>query len=424
MSNPKDLSKIIPFPPTPPKIPATKKYHAFISYRSVHRLWALQLYDILNTLGFKVFMDQFVLKGTDFLRDALEEAIEDSMYGILIWSSKTSDSIWCEKERRLFDIYEEDSDFKYCIINLDGVDLPLSLRRKLSFDFSEFSEGPQGNMLMDLLYSISNENIPRESIHFWARVHDQARQATTKINAAIEIGSIEKLVELSGLEEIAWTMTPELKCRVAEGFIKLQEYEKALELLKNLMHKFPNAIRPKQLKALVLRRLDNYSDALFILEDLEGKGNRDPETLGILAGAWMRRYLEEGQKSFLRKSYRIYKKAFDFNPENTYVGINAAAKGLLLGKEEEAGKYAERIEELLSEKESLEDYWEMVTLAEAKLILGKIEEAIDCYEEAVDDYPLAKDSHQSTYRQIKLLLGEIRVSEAQQARIEQIFEDR
>ena len=57
-SNGRDWTHLAPHPdPVQPG----KKWHVFVSYRSTNRPWVLALYDILKGLGYKVFLDQFVL---------------------------------------------------------------------------------------------------------------------------------------------------------------------------------------------------------------------------------------------------------------------------------------------------------------------------------------------------------------------------
>jgi hypothetical protein len=47
--------------PKPGALAAGRQWHVFLSYRSVNRPWVLALYDVLNVLGCKVFLDQSVL---------------------------------------------------------------------------------------------------------------------------------------------------------------------------------------------------------------------------------------------------------------------------------------------------------------------------------------------------------------------------
>jgi hypothetical protein len=66
---------------------------------------------------------------------------------------------------------------------------------------------------------------------------------------------------------------------------------------------FPMAIRPKQLHALALARRgegDDLMKAQEILGSLYELGERDPETLGIYARAWMDRYEKSGDVEDLK----------------------------------------------------------------------------------------------------------------------------
>ena len=60
--------------PPPPSLAQGKTWHLFVSYRSVNRPWVLALYDILNGLGYKVFLDQYVLTAAAPLAISLGEA--------------------------------------------------------------------------------------------------------------------------------------------------------------------------------------------------------------------------------------------------------------------------------------------------------------------------------------------------------------
>jgi len=77
----------------PPPAPLTqgKSWHVFLSYRSVNRPWVLALYDILNGLGYKVFLDQYVLTAAAPLAVSLGEALDASQSAILVWSGKYED---------------------------------------------------------------------------------------------------------------------------------------------------------------------------------------------------------------------------------------------------------------------------------------------------------------------------------------------
>ena len=72
------LQQWLAFAPQGVELPAGKKWHVFLSYRSVHRDWALHLYDAFTQVGFKVFLDQFNLVAGASLVTSLAQALSDS----------------------------------------------------------------------------------------------------------------------------------------------------------------------------------------------------------------------------------------------------------------------------------------------------------------------------------------------------------
>src|SRR6478736_3632331 len=84
--------------PKPPPLSPGNLWHVFISYRSVNRAWVLTLYDVLNGLGYKTFLDQYALTAAAPLAISLGEALDSSQSAILIWSGTYGDSEWCKKE--------------------------------------------------------------------------------------------------------------------------------------------------------------------------------------------------------------------------------------------------------------------------------------------------------------------------------------
>ena len=107
--------------PPPPELKAGQKWHVFLSYRSTHRPWVIQLYDVLRGLEFKVFLDQYELKASDSLVGSLEEGLYKSASGVLVWSVAADDSKWCKKEYRSMESRsEKDEEFHYVTAVLDG----------------------------------------------------------------------------------------------------------------------------------------------------------------------------------------------------------------------------------------------------------------------------------------------------------------
>jgi len=67
---------------------------------------------------------------------------------------------------------------------------------------------------------------------------------------------------------------------VPEALGGFGRYDEALEALRGAGH----GLRAQQLRALALGKIGRVEDALAILEPLYEDGQRDPETVGILAG--------------------------------------------------------------------------------------------------------------------------------------------
>ena len=99
-------------------------WHVFLSYRSVHRPWVLQLYDSLREVGFSVYLDQFVLRASDNLVQALQRGLDESAAAILVWSAESEDLKWCEKEYYSLESCETRGGFRYGVVKLGETTLP------------------------------------------------------------------------------------------------------------------------------------------------------------------------------------------------------------------------------------------------------------------------------------------------------------
>jgi len=104
----------------PPPLPDGKRWHVFLSYRSVNRPWVLALYDILNGLGFKVFLDQYVLTAAASLAIELGDALDASAGAVMVWSGAFDDSSLCKHEfANLVTIQNHCRCFRYVISLID-----------------------------------------------------------------------------------------------------------------------------------------------------------------------------------------------------------------------------------------------------------------------------------------------------------------
>ncbi len=291
--------------PKPSFLKADQKWHVFLSYRSAHRPWAIQLYDILRHLGYEVFMDQYVLSANDKLVLKLGEGLQKSKSGVLIWSKATADSQWCQDEYAAMVTREKaDEDFHFVVAKLDSGDLPPLAGLKIYQDFSDYREGPCGSGLLRLVYGLQDEPLSDEAIRFCEAVDQDFRSSLHAIRGAREIGDGDELVRLAKSGTPAWTSSALLSCQVAEGLTSLKRYDDALAVLAPVEVAFPRSIRPKQLKGLALRRKGDWKAALSVLSKITAAGEMDPETMGIYAATWMDRYTAEGNQLHLRKAPR------------------------------------------------------------------------------------------------------------------------
>jgi hypothetical protein len=103
----------------------------------MNRPWVLRLYDQLRHLGYEVFMDQFVLTTSGGLNMQLEQHLERSAAAVMIWSSRSEESKWCADEYTALRTLEKAKrDFRYVVLRVDEVELPLMAQAKLWIDFS------------------------------------------------------------------------------------------------------------------------------------------------------------------------------------------------------------------------------------------------------------------------------------------------
>jgi tetratricopeptide (TPR) repeat protein len=408
--------------PKPDGLAQGKNWHVFISYRSLSRPWALALYDILNGLGYKIFLDQYVLTAAAPLALSLGEALDASQSAIMIWSGQYGDSEWCKKEFATLETMENaKKGFRYVIGRVDDSEIPGFAAAKLWVDFSEQPEGPGGSGLLRLLYGLQGKPLPPEAVRRAARVDQEMRDGLFTVKAYRDAGDADGLVALSATDDMAWTGSPMLLCAAAEGLIAMKKIPESLKVLDSAEKAFPEAVRPRQLRGLALARSGDTMKAQLVLGKLYAAGQIGPETLGILARTWMDRYSQTGDRTFLLKSRDLYRQAFEACPSDYYTGINAASKSLLLGEKETAAQLAKRVQNLVGDTAVPGDYWKTATVAEVQLLQGNFDDAARLYQEAVVAAPLDHGSHESSYNQAKLLLDALGATQEQKAKIAVAF---
>lgn len=431
------LDRFLELAPDPRPLNEGQKYTVFLSYRSVNRKWVISLYDALVRAGHKVFLDQKELVSGGQLRRTLEGAFDASAGGVLIWSRAAADSEWVRDEYNAMQDRVKDGDgFCFVPVKLDDAELPTFARGQLFVDFGAYPDGPNGGELLHLLHGLVGKPLSDEAMRFAENLSEEARNAEAEVTAAISTGDLEYLDELFEQDGLAWLVSPHLKARVVEGYARLgatnEDMENAIKKAKALSEEFPKAIRPKQMHAHLLTRMkspETLKKGRRILASLHANGERDPESLGLYAKAEYEAYLASGadistrQLALLTKSRDLYKEGFE-RSRDTYCGINAAAKSLLIGGDQigMGETIAKEVAELLPKGISSDmGYWEAATIAEAALISGDPMQAARLYRQAVALAPTEIGGHETTFKQVKSIAAAVGLSDRYYQELQEIF---
>jgi hypothetical protein len=225
--------------------------------------------------------------------------------------------------------------------------------------------------------------------------------------------------------------------KIAEELNDREEYVEALDVIHKAFKKYKgkkpidlkgndreDLIRLIQLEASAYARLGQLDKARQRLQTLRYQGFDDAETLGLFARTCKDLYFRTGNFADLKDCRDTY--AGSFSPGNQsvedagYVGINAAAMSVLLGEAETAIDLAQRVKQVIG-KPDPKSYWDVATLAEAELIEALytedpeqraevLESAGKFYEMAVDESPMKRGAHGSTWLQARRLMRAMKVS--------------
>jgi tetratricopeptide (TPR) repeat protein len=419
---------LLQYAPAPRRLRRNEAWNVFLSYRSVDRPWVLNLYDVLRSAGHKVFLDQVVLKAGDELVRQLENGLERSQAGVLIWSAESAQSDWMRREYSAMEAMAgSKKGFCFVPVRVDHKELPLFTRNRVFLDFSAYPDGPNGGELLRLLHAVVGQPLSDASVRFAAELDRLTQEAANRIKAARMNGDAQRLRRLFEGGGLPWEMSSTLGCQAADALLNIDEPQAALEMLEQIEQLFPRAIRPKQLRAQALAQIggaDNLGQAQEIIGALYAQDERDPETVEIYAGTFMDRYAASGNVLMLRRSRDLYEEAFANAADNYHTGINAAAKSVFLGTEADLRKAEElagRVQEIVGDKPVIGDYWLSATVAEVQLIQGNFERAAELYSAAVAMAPFEIAAHRSTWRQTVRLMKRLSPTPEQYQVVRQAF---
>jgi hypothetical protein len=428
------LAEWLKFVPAPRPLEGAEKWNVFLSYRSANRAWVLNLYDVLRGHGHQVFLDQCVLAAGDELITQLQDALRGSQAGVLVWSNATRDSKWVGREYQVMDrLTDTKPSFRFVPVKLDSSEVPEFAGNRIFLDFQAYPDGPNGGELLRLLHAVVGLALSPEAARFALEQDELSSDATAQIAAAIKNGRPERLVELFEKGGLAWESSATLGGKVAEGLTKLGKYGVALDVLEKLSRQFPKAVRPKQLRALAFNRRArdgaptaeaDIDAAQDILGALYERGERDPETLGMYGATWMERYKRSKDLRHLRQSRDLYMEAFETAQDDYYTGINAAAKSVLLGGDEDlatGAALAARVQKIVGTEPRKGDYWLTATIGEVFLIRKQYADAGKLYAAAVATAPTEEGSHKSTWTQACALMEKLQPTAEERASIRKAF---
>lgn len=400
-------------------------WDVFVSYRSLDRAWAIALYDMLLQCGYRVFLDQFVLVAGQGLATQLGQNLQRSNSGVLLWSERSSDSRWVENELnemigRRTRTANGPNPFYFVVAALDHTEPPGLTGGTLRIDFSDYPDGPMGIDIVRLTCGLQGKPLNPPAVERLVRFEAAVKAEPAKLRAMAKAELFSQILERVKSDDPAYTTSATISGVAVDQLIRGKRYDEAFAALDVALARFPSSLRLRQFQGLALRRAGKVAEAAYRLNLLVEEGHDDPETIGMLgavyADLWEAKLGEgdtKGARDALEQSRNLYRGAFLKVPSDTYVGINAASKSALLGPEELdtaraiAAEVTKRLEEARAARSGATsaDYWERATEAEALLLQGKADEALELYHNARVAFQNERGSIESTAKQLARLLA-------------------
>ena len=251
---------------------------------------------------------------------------------------------------------------------------------------SEMMADDDGRPVFGLVYAIPAARILAVLGDGAAVVATPTHPPESEINLATRNGPGRVDAALAQLQSASPARSVGDSLKGAEGLIALGEPYAALRLLGSNS----NDLRWRQLHALALAKSDQTATAIVELEALRAEGNLDVETGCLLAGRYKQDGLKQNDRAKLMQARSLYRETYD-RTKDPYPGINVAALTLELDRNigrVDAGmvatEVATEVERLLREVPEDVDHWRIATLAEARLLQGRLDNAREEYKKAVE----------------------------------------
>jgi tetratricopeptide (TPR) repeat protein len=204
-----------------------------------------------------------------------------------------------------------------------------------------------------------------------------------------------------------WRLYPELYSTLAGLMVDRSENFAAIEICVEGLSFFPTNAELVLYLALSLARTGSPNLAFDLLNSARGWLENVPDAWTLRARIYKDLWKLTGSPDALEQSLREYEKAAEIRKDADayYPEVNIATLALLSGDRRKAVEYATKVTTRLDARVP-RDYWEAGSLAEALLVLGRIDEARLHYSEAMelDPFPARK---LTTRQQARLLLGHL-----------------
>jgi class 3 adenylate cyclase/tetratricopeptide (TPR) repeat protein len=210
-----------------------------------------------------------------------------------------------------------------------------------------------------------------------------------------------------------WARSAEVYQQLGARLLKLGELLLAYDVLSEGLKFQPGDLRLRQLQAHALTRLGATERANALLLALYEEGQRDEETVGMLARThkdlWQQAADPAERERQLQQSYKFYEEAYQLSG-GYWTGINAATIALLSGRREHARALAAEVRALcLADLRRMVEtgadrYWALATLGEAALVSEDWAEAARRYDEALADGRRQLGEMTSTRRNARLII--------------------
>lgn len=166
------------------------------------------------------------------------------------------------------------------------------------------------------------------------------------------------------------------------------------------------SLEAKQLHALALSKSGELLSAVEFFEPVHQDHAQDPETAGIMGGIYKELFRQTKDQKYAIFSRDAYLNSFNATA-HYYPGINAATMSAVAGKFQKGREIAQQVLAVLPN--TVTDFWELVTVAEAKLIVKDARGAAEIYFKALKLAGANWGNINSVYNQLWLLNHYLRV---------------